>query len=805
MGNQLLSTGIKINVDATDLDVKFAKSAEALNRTLTKSQKALGLFYNEQKQLVNSQGQVVEGLTQAQIKLGQYVDELGRTRTYQGGFTEGLNASQKAMGWFSDEVGNVYDRMGRLVIESKRASGELDELEKNARDLDGAFEAMSSAADTALGSLGSLGGQAAQLFATIQAATGENDAFTSSIIAAGEGLSVFVDTYGAMVGVMQFANAARAATIAQTNAQAAATTAATVAQKGLNAAMKANPVGLLVGGISALVAAVATYKATVKDASSDSEAFANSADFARSGFSPADSYASLSSEYDKLAAAKAGYQKTIDEGPSWWERNFSGVGAQGVQANAAINAPKEEVYTAKANLEAAEKRQAEIQTQLLSVQNQMLSTARESALTESQKLEAQKKQYLNLLENAKGTGNQAILEKYIVKLDEQIAAAKEKEVKEALTDADYTLDYAALMERKERGEITLAQANAAYQGALERSAKALDWNALNDDVKAGRITMEQAQATYQGALERQAAALDKMGVTGLIASMETAKSPLDALNETTGELHAAFQNGVISLKKYNDSLDALAQKRSELEKLEDDAKKAELRSEYGVDDALSAMYAEIRAQKTPFEVMNDAIAGYRTAMEKGGIDVKTFNELANFERQKYLKATKDATDAAEQERRSKIESLRGESGIDTLLESLKSPWQKYLDKLDKINRYVAEGAVTAAEAQLLADQALEETAAKSKSDLALKTVVDSAKQQAAKSQAVESATAGSAELYKMQLSQRNAQAEQVKAIAAAQAKMLQLAQMQTQETIMMKRALEELVNRFPQTYRGSRF
>ena len=778
MGNQLLSTGIKINVDATDLDTKFAQSAEALNRTLTKSQKALGLFYNEQKQLVNSQGQVVEGLSQAQIKLGQYVDELGRTRTYQGGFTEGLNASQKAMGWFSDELGNVYDRLGRLVIESKRAAGELDELEKNARDLDDAFEAMESAADTALGSLGSLGGQAAQLFATIQAATGENDAFTSSIIAAGEGLSVFVDTYGAMVGVMQFANAARAATIAQTNAQAAATKAATVAQKGLNAAMKANPVGLLVSGISALVAAVATYKSTVKDASSETGTFANSADFARTGFSPADTYASLSSEYDKLAAAKAGYQKTIDEGPSWWERGFTGVGAQGVQANAAINAPKEEVYTAKANLEAAEKRQAEIQTQLLGVQNQMLATARASVLTESQKLEEQKKQYLNLLENAKGTENQAILEKYIVELDKKIAAAKENEVKSTLTEADYTLDYAALMERKERGEITLAQANAAYQGALER----------------------------------QAAALDEMGVTGLIASMETAKSPLDALDETTSELHAAFQNGVISLEKYNESLDALAQKRSDLEKLEEqaarqeaDEKKAELRSEYGVDDALSAMYAEIRAQKSPFELMNDAIAGYRTAMEKGAIDAKTFNELANFERQKYLKATKESADAAEQERRSKIEALRGESGIDSLLESLKTPWEKYLDKLDKINGYVAEGAVTAAEGQLLAEKSLNDLAANAKSDLALKTVADSAKQQAAKSQAVESATAGSANLYKIQLAQRNAQAEQVKAIAAAQAQMLQLAQLQTQETIMMKRALEELVNRFPQTYRGSRF
>lgn len=835
MGSQYLTTGIKIKVDATDLETKFAKAADELNRTLTKSQKSLGLFYDEQKRLVNSQGQVVEGLTLAQIRLGYYVDELGRTRTYQGGFTEGLNASQKAMGWFSDELGNVYNRLGQLVIESKRATGGLDGLEKNTRELDEAFEKMASAADSALGSLGSLGGQTAQLFATIQAATGENDAFTSSIIAAGEGLSVFVDTYGATVGVMQFVNAAQAAVIAQTNAQATATRAATVAQKGLNAAMKANPVGLLVGGVSALIAAVATYKSTIQETSvaltgafGEAEKRARragasingAADIARFGFSAADSYASLSSEYDKLAAAKTEYQKIIDAGPSWFERSFSGVGAQGVQANAAINASKEDVYAANAGIRAANERQAEIQNQLIGVQNQMIATARDAVLTESQKLEAQKKQYLQLLENAKGTENQGVLEKYIVELTQKIAAAKEKELQESITEADYSLDYAALMERRERGEITLAQANAAYQGALERSAKALDWNALNDDVQAGRITLAQAQETYQGALERQSKALDGLGVTALIDSLKTAKTPLQQLDETTGELHAAFQNGVVSLEKYNEALAGLAQKRSELETLESqaaqreaDAAKAELRSKYGVDDALSAMYAEIQAQKTPFELMNEAIAGYRVAMEKGGIDLKTFNDLANYERDKYLKATKDATDAAEQERRNKIESLRSESGVESLLDSLKSPWQKYLENLNKINGYVAEGAVTAAEAQLLADKALSDANAQSLSakalngqrPLGLNGLAEQIRKAQARTAGVETATAGSQELYRRQISQRAAQAEQIKIISEIQAKLFSLTQIQTQEISAMKRALEEMSANWPKVYgRGSR-
>lgn len=706
---------------------------------------------------------------------------------------------------------------------------------KNTRELDEAFEKMESAADSALGSLGSLGGQTAQLFATIQAATGESDAFTSSIIAAGESLSVFVDTYGAMVGVMQYVNAAQAAAIAQTNAQATATRAATVAQKGFNVAMKANPVGLLVGGVSALIAAVATYKSTIQETSvaltgafGEAEKRArragasinNAADIARFGFSAADSYASLSSEYDKLAAAKAGYQKIVDEGPSWFERSFSGVGARGVQANEAINASKEEVYAANAGIRAANERQAEIQNQLIGVQNQMIATARDAVLTESQKLEAQKKQYLNLLENSKDTENQAVLEKYIVELTQKIAAAKEKELKESITEADYSLDYAALTERRERGEITLAQANAAYQGALERSAKALDWNALNDDVQAGRITLAQAQATYQGALERQAETLDGLGVTALIGSLKTAKTPLEALDETTGELRAAFQNGLVSLEKYNEALAGLAQKRSELETLEAqaaqreaDAAKAEVRSEYGVDDALSAMYAEIRAQKTPFELMNDAIAGYRVAMNKGALDASTFNKLANYEREKYLKATKDATDAAERERRSKIEALRGESGIDSLLDSLKSPWQKFLEKLDKINGYVAEGAVTAAEAQLLADKELNDATARLLSDnalngrtgLDLNGVAEQIRKAQARPSAVETATAGSEELYRRQIAQRSAQAEQIKVISEMQAKLLSMTQTQTQYIMKMTQALEEMSRNWPKVYGGRPF
>lgn len=784
---QLLSTGIKINVDATDLDVKFAKSAEALNRTLTKSQKALGVFYNEQGLLVNSQGQVVEGLSQAQIKLGQYVDELGRTRTYQGGFTEGLNASQKAMGWFSDELGNVYNRMGELVIASERVADSLGDIGESIDDATtgmqsyyAAINDMADGADKAMSSLSSLAGQTSQLFATIQAATGENDAFTSSIISASHGVITFIETYGAIVGVMEYMDALRRATIAQEGA----TVAATVAQKGLNAAMKANPIGLIVGGVVALASAVATYKSTVKDAAAGTsgsfaeieaaalkagDAIKTAADIAKYGLRGPETYAGIADEYDKLAQEKASAQKIVDAENQRRAVVAAAGGQRGFTIDLFTDASEKAFNEAEATIKAVDERQKIVGEELAEMQARLLAKARESVQTESQKLEAEKRNYEALLANAKGTEEEATITAYIKQLDEKIAAAKEEEVAESrkpISEADYTLDSGALA----------------------------------DAVASGRYTVEEAQAAYQGALDRQTQALESMGIVDLMKELETAKTPLQQLDDMTTKLNEAYANGVIAQDKYAESLDAIAKKRADEQKKIDDAAKAaadeanaKLRSETGIDGALSEIEAEIKAQKTPFETMNDAIAGYRTAMEKGAIDLATFDKLSKHEHDKYLKATKDATDAAEQERRSKIESLRSESGIDTLLESLKSPWQKYLDKLDKINEYVAEGAVTAAEAQLLADKALEETTGQNAA-----SQLEAAKQRAeAKAKTVDTARAGSAEVYKMQVAQSN---DRTAKMLAAQQQLLASSQQMAVYMFRMQENIAAMAANWPRVY-----
>ena len=239
MAGNYLTTGIKINVDATDFDTKFAKTVEALNRELTRSQKALKLQYDANQRLVNSQGQVVDGLSQAQIKLGMWVDELGNVRTYNDGFAQGLSNIQLQLGFFADELGNVYDRSGTLVRESERV----------ARVNESVAQSFLQSRDA----IGDLGSQFATVFSNLAGASEEANSFALAMTSIGEGVSTAVDVTritGELVGGF---NAVKGA------ASAAGT--ATSAFGGVLTAM-AGPggwVALGVGALAGLAVGLTTY------------------------------------------------------------------------------------------------------------------------------------------------------------------------------------------------------------------------------------------------------------------------------------------------------------------------------------------------------------------------------------------------------------------------------------------------------------------------------------------------------------------------------------------------------------------
>ncbi len=66
-----LSNGVSVTVSTDDLESKIDAVTGKFIKTLSKSQKALGMSIDEMKRYVNANGKVVEGLSLTQINLGQ--------------------------------------------------------------------------------------------------------------------------------------------------------------------------------------------------------------------------------------------------------------------------------------------------------------------------------------------------------------------------------------------------------------------------------------------------------------------------------------------------------------------------------------------------------------------------------------------------------------------------------------------------------------------------------------------------------------------------------------------------------------
>ena len=99
--------GRTLSVDNQTFNVKFNKSIADLQSGLSKAQKAIGLFYNQNQQLNDVMGRCVEGLSLWQARLGMWVDETGRARTISGGYAEGLSRTELELGYYADKTGNV--------------------------------------------------------------------------------------------------------------------------------------------------------------------------------------------------------------------------------------------------------------------------------------------------------------------------------------------------------------------------------------------------------------------------------------------------------------------------------------------------------------------------------------------------------------------------------------------------------------------------------------------------------------------------------------------------------------------------
>ncbi len=96
-------SGAAVSLNNRQFDIKFTKSIQQLEAGLSKAQKALGLFYNNNQQLSDVLGRCVEGLSLWQIRLGMWIDETGKARTVTGEYADGLSRTELELWYYVDE------------------------------------------------------------------------------------------------------------------------------------------------------------------------------------------------------------------------------------------------------------------------------------------------------------------------------------------------------------------------------------------------------------------------------------------------------------------------------------------------------------------------------------------------------------------------------------------------------------------------------------------------------------------------------------------------------------------------------
>jgi hypothetical protein len=609
-------------------------------------------------------------------------------------------------------------------------------------------------------------------------------------------------TAGAAAETAQAAAATGATTAIA--AQRTATIAATGAQTAFNAAANANPYVAAASAILAIASAAATYFSSIDDgadaattrldelvesAKNAGREIKNAFDAAKYGAEShnfdADTYNQRFEDFKRAKAGVAAWEEYERKAAEVENASFAPGAHASDEKIAELRAARENALKYGETKEAITAALENASNAFLDVQAKMLDSARDATLSESDKIRAEIKQYEAMRETVAGTDKEATVNKYIEKLNQDLAAAEQK-----------ALDEAASAAEPQKSRITEADYT-------------LDSGALADAVASGRYTLEEAQEAYQGALEREAAKLEELGITDLLKEAENAKTPLEKLADQTQALDDAYKAGIISQEKYNEGLAAIDAKRAEAQKAIDDEAKNNKRADLGIDAALDAA-AQSKADKeaervaalSPEARYDEAIAKYSNALSEGTITQEEYNTLAAHAAETKaaeIEANEKALEREREEERARVEKeradLRNESGIDALIESLKSPYEKYLDKLDGINNYLSKGAVTSAEAQLLAEQAYMEAeqayldasnGANSKLGQALAKPVATAKD-------------GSAELYKMQLAQQNDKTAQM---IAVQKEVLSSSQNMALYMFNMQRDIAMMATGWPGYYGG---
>lgn len=729
---EVLVNGQKITVDNSRFDVKFTRSVQQLDAGLSKAKKALGLFYNQNQQLNDAMGRCVEGLSTWQLQLGMWVDETGKARTIAGGFADGLSRTELELGYYADETGKVCKRTGEFVRETQaavQAEKEYgDSLQRTRERFSDAFDALGDGA----GRMSSL----LVLFDGL--GEGANEAHRQ-IARLGSSFDVASQTFSTVQNL--FVGFKEASSAVQTLNKAIAASTGT-AQK-FQAALTAigGPWALISAGIAAASAALILFNETASETKklsleeevgeSAAEAFKDLAKRAKEAgdeirgvadvlkygaFRNADVLGlnELENQINDLSQKKksleADREKEKENAAEIVKFGGMGVGPVAGRVYERVDELTKEINGVQGQLEPLEAQYNEIATDLI-------KKLREEQKTEEEKANELKRQYQNLFRHAETDEDRAAIERKINSIDDDIAESKAKELadqqkrladqRDALAkELGISLDFSPVQTEEERFAADLAKLRAAFEdgsGLIESSEE-----------------LEEAE-------RRLAQKYSEAKFADWLSNIDS----LDDLSELTKQLAAEKDKGVLGQAEYNKILAEASAKEKELVDAQldaipglrelidanDAAKKAE------EDYAKALKIAEEYSEESPFdkgdvfsqeqldilkngedETLRSAMIEYASAMETAAeglknqvISQETYDELVK-------RANENLAKAADESAKKMRDKVRSELGIDDLMESLKSPAQKYQEKLEKAAKALEKEQITKEEFNALQEK-----------------------------------------------------------------------------------------------------
>ena len=409
-----------------------------------------------------------------------------------------------------------------------------------------------------------------------------------------------------------------------TAAQTAATTSATAAQTGLNAAMSANPIGIVVTGIATLVTVTAMFAAGVDETKTKTE--------------------ELEAEADALKEKVTSAADELGESTSKIESSLSEVGAKGTVAEGLVKELGE--------LEAQTQRTAEEQARMQSIVTQLNTMFPEMALSidnTTGKLSmsrAEMENYINsAIEMQKIQAVQEKMSESVEKLvDAEIAQA---EASQKVTDAESQLK--DIQER--RAEIT---AQMEENSRLAEEAE----HAYAEALKEGK---ENADEQYESALKQIETTTEYNGqIMSLSEALQKMAEDETALNEVHGDYKDSLNEANDAIAKANEAMapyteylngmteatqgntDALAQNTAEKERAAEQAQ-ASIESagqEMEAYQSMSAAQQDLAVNITNSvltmqENVQSALESQMNMFEEfdGGVQLSTSTLLANMQSQ----------------------------------------------------------------------------------------------------------------------------------------------------------------------------